>query len=168
MIHTFSRLLVISMALLVLPSVAQTEQRQNQVGIYRQAVSSNPTRAAAYSANKAGEERLAQARALFFPTLSFTMNATHSETDVRYLNNQNNPFRVGEPQSFETFSYGFNARQPIFRKQNHDQYDQAKLQVLQSDQQLIQAQQEPMLSVSDPISYVDRTSIWAGHMVRYV
>lgn len=149
MIHTFSRLLVISMALLVLPAVAQPEQRQNLLDIYRQAVSSDPTLAAAYSANKAVEERLAQARALFFPTLSFTMNATHSETDVRYLNNQNNPFRVGEPQSFETFAYGVNARQPIFRKQNHDQYDQAKLQALQSDLQLIQAQQELMLRVSD-------------------
>lgn len=149
MIHTFSRLLAFSLVLVALPASAQPEQRQNLLDIYRQAVTSDPTLAAAYSANKAVEERLAQARALFFPTLSFTMNATHSETDIRYLNNQNNPFRVGEPQSFETFAYGVNARQPIFRKQNHDQYDQAKLQVLQSDLQLIQAQQNLMLRVSD-------------------
>ena len=42
--------------------------------------------------------------------------------------------------------------QPIFRKQNLYQYDQAKLQVLQSDLQLIQAQQELMLRVSDAYS----------------
>jgi outer membrane protein len=149
MIHTFSRLLVLGLGLLALPAVAQPEQRQNLLEIYKQAVTSDPTLAAAYSANKAVEERLAQARALFFPTLSFSMSATHSETDIRYLNNQNNPFRVGEPQSFETFAYGLNARQPIFRKQNHDQYDQAKLQVLQSGLQLIQAQQNLMLRVSD-------------------
>src|SRR5690606_8232868 len=143
----------LGLALIVLPVAAQTEPRQNLLDIYRQAVASDPTLAAARSANKATQERLAQARALFFPTLRFTMNAIHSETDVRYLNNQNNPFRVGEPQSFETFSYGVNATQPIFRKQNHDQYDQAKLQVSQADLQLIQAQQELMLRVSD--SYFD-------------
>lgn len=149
MIHTSFKLLILSLTILALPAKAQTEPRQNLLDIYRQAVSSDPTLAAARSANQATEERLAQARSLFFPTINFTMNATHSETDVRYLNNQNNPFRVGEPQSFETFAYGVNATQPIFRKQNHDQYDQAKLQVLQSDLLLIQAQQELMLRVSD-------------------
>ena len=149
MIHTLLKLVLIGLALLALPAAAQSAPRQNLLDIYRQAVTSDPTLAAARSANQATEERLAQARSLFFPTLNFTMNATHSETDVRYLNNQNNPFRVGEPQSFETFGYGVNATQPIFRKQNHDQYDQAQLQVLQSDLQLIQAQQELMLRVSD-------------------
>jgi outer membrane protein len=149
MIHPFPRLLVISLVLLALPAAAQSEQRQNLLEIYRQAVTSDPTLAAAYSANKAVEERLAQARSLFFPTISFTMDATRSATDIRYLNNENNPFRAGGRESFDTFAYGVDARQPIFRKQNHDQYDQAKLQVLQSDLQLIQAQQNLMLRVSD-------------------
>lgn len=149
MIHPFPRLLVISLVLLALPAAAQPEQRQNLLEIYRQAVTSDPTLAAAYSANQAVEERLAQARSLFFPTISFTMDATRSATDIRYLNNENNPFRAGGQESFDTFAYGVDARQPIFRKQNHDQYDQAKLQVLQSDLQLIQAQQNLMLRVSD-------------------
>ena len=148
MFETVSRLLVISLALLALPVSAQTDQRQNLLEIYQQAVASDPTLAAARSANKAVQERLAQARSLFFPTISFTMGATRSNSDIRYLNNQNNPFRAGGQESWDTFAYGVDARQPIFRKQNNDQYDQAKLQVLQSDLQLIQAQQNLMLRVS--------------------
>jgi outer membrane protein len=148
MINPIFKLLVLSLALLTLPVAAQTEQRQNLLEIYQQAVASDPTLAAARSANKATQERLAQARAQFFPTISFSMDASRSNTDIRYLSNRNNPFRTGGQESFDTFGYGVDARQPIFRKQNHDQYDQAKLRVLQSDLELIQAQQDLMLRVS--------------------
>lgn len=149
MIRRLLKSLAFGLFLVTLNATAQTEPQQNLVDIYQQAVASDPTLAAAHSANKATQERLAQARALFFPTLSFTMDATRSNSDIRYLNNQNNPFRAGGQESWDTFGYGVNARQPIFRKQNHDQYDQAKLQVSQADLQLIQVQQNLMLRVSE-------------------
>lgn len=149
MVSIFCRLLVIGTVLLALPAVAQPQQQQNLLQIYQQAITSDPTLAAARSANQATQERLAQARSLFFPTINFVMDATRSATDIRYLNNENNPFRAGGQESFDTFAYGVDARQPIFRKQNFDQYDQAQLRVLQSDLQLIQTQQNLMLRVSD-------------------
>lgn len=149
MFSIFCRLLVIGTALLALPVIAQPQQQQNLLEIYQQAVTSDPTLAAARSANQATQERLAQARSLFFPTINFVMDATRTTTDIRYLNNQNNPFRAGGRENFDNFGYGVDARQPIFRKQNFDQYDQAQLRVLQSDLQLIQTQQNLMLRVSD-------------------
>lgn len=146
---TFHSLLVMFAALLALPALAQPSQQQNLLEIYQQALTSDPTLAAARSANQATQERLAQARSLFFPTINFVMDATRTATDIRYLNNQNNPFRAGGRENFDTFGYGVDARQPIFRKQNFDQYDQAELRVLQSDLQLIQTQQNLMLRVSD-------------------
>lgn len=145
----FHSLLVMFAALLALPALAQPSQQQNLLEIYQQALTSDPTLAAARSANQATQERLAQARSLFFPTINFVMDATRTATDIRYLNNQNNPFRAGGRENFDTFGYGVDARQPIFRKQNFDQYDQAELRVLQSDLQLIQTQQNLMLRVSD-------------------
>ena len=149
MFRSLCRFLLIGLGSLSMLAHAQPEASHNLLDIYNQAVASDPTLATARSANKATEERLAQARSLFFPTINFNMNATRSATGIRYLNNQNNPFRAGGQESFDTFAYGVNATQPIFRKQNLYQYDQAKLQVLQSDLQLIQAQQELMLRVSD-------------------
>ena len=71
MIRSFLGPLAFGLALAMLPiaalpGMAQTEPRQNLLEIYQQAVTSDPTLAAARSANKATQERLAQARALFF------------------------------------------------------------------------------------------------------
>lgn len=140
--------LALGLALLALPTTILAAPSQNLLDIYQLGIANDPTLAAARSANQATQERLTQARSLFFPTISFTMNATHSDTDIRYLGTGNNPFRTGGPQHFETFGYGVNATQPIFRQQNNVQYDQAKLQVSQSDLQLIQAQQDLMLRLS--------------------
>lgn len=140
--------LLFAFLLLVLHASAHADPQQNLLDVYRQAVSSDPTLASARNANKATQERIAQARALFFPTLSFNMNATHSETDIRYLGGGANPFRTGGPQNFETFGYGVNATQPIFRWQNNVQLAQARLQVSQADLQLILAEQDLMLRTS--------------------
>jgi outer membrane protein len=148
MVRNYFKPLVSGMVLLMLHTAVIAAPQLNLLDIYQLGTASDPTLAAARSANQATQERLAQARSLFFPTISFTMNAIHSETDIRYLGQGNNPFRSGGPQHFETFGYGVNANQPIFRRQNNVQYAQAKLQVSQSDLQLIQAQQSLMLRLS--------------------
>ncbi|HWU82147.1 MAG TPA: TolC family outer membrane protein [Methylophilaceae bacterium] len=135
------RRLVSIFAFMLLPGIPHAaESSQNLIDIYRLAVERDPTWSAARNANLAAQEKLEQGKALYRPSVTFNSNANHTESDIRYLGG-NNPFRVGGPQSFDTFSYGVNVNQPILRLQNYVQYQQAKVQVSQADKQLLLAQQ---------------------------
>ena len=123
------------------------EGQQNLLDIYQQALSNDPTWASARSANTAAQEKLEQGKALYRPTVSFNSNASHSETDIRYLGS-GSVFRNGGRESFDTFGYGVNVSQPVYRKQNSVQYQQSKTQVAQADKQLVLAQQNLMLRVA--------------------
>lgn len=115
--------------------------------IYALAVKNNPTLAAAYSNKNLIEERVEQSRALKRPTVNFTMNMTHSETDIKF-NGANRVFRDTGRQSFENYGYVFNANQPIYRKQNNVQLDQTLLQEKQSEVQIALSQQDLMLKTT--------------------
>ena len=127
--------------------VEAAEGQQNLLDIYQQALSNDPTWASARSANTAAQEKLEQGKALYRPTVSFNSNASHSETDIRYLGS-GSVFRNGGRESFDTFGYGVNVSQPVYRKQNSVQYQQSKTQVAQADKQLVLAQQNLMLRVA--------------------
>lgn len=134
------------LALALLPGLSQAaEPQQSLVDIYQLAVERDPTWSAARNANLAAQEKLEQGKALYRPTVTFSSNASRSETDIRYLGGGNNPFRTGGQQSFDTFGYGININQPILRMQNYLQYQQSKVQVSQADKQLILAQQNLIL-----------------------
>lgn len=136
------------LALALLPGLSQAaEPQQSLVDIYQLAVERDPTWSAARNANLAAQEKLEQGKALYRPTVTFSSNASRTESDIRYLSG-NNPFRTGGPQSFDTFGYGINVNQPILRMQNYLQYQQSKVQVSQADKQLILAQQNLILRTS--------------------
>ena len=139
-------LLLISMSSLA-PLLSLAADEQNLLDIYQIAVNSDPTWAAARSGNLAAQEKIEQGKALYRPTVNVTSDATHSETDIRYLGG-NAVFRNAGHESFEVFGYGVNFNQPILRRENWVQYKQAQTQVSQADKQLIQSQQELMLRTS--------------------
>lgn len=120
---------------------------QNLIDIYHQALSQDPAWASARSANLAAQEKLEQGKALYRPTVTFNTNASESETNVKYLG-QGTVFRNEGRERFNTFAYGLNVSQPIFRKDNLLQYAQSRLQVSQADQQLQLARQQLMLRVA--------------------
>ncbi len=140
------RKLLISLALLPLAAQAAGPE-QNLIDIYQIAMAKDPVWASALNANKAAQEKLVQGQALLLPTITANSNASHTESDIRYLGSAS-VFRNGGRESFDTFGYGFNINQPIFRKQNLVQYAQSKVQVTQADKQLALAQQNLMLRTS--------------------
>lgn len=120
---------------------------QDLLDIYRLAQAHDPTLASATSSNTAVQEKLEQGKALYRPTVTFDADASHSETDIDY-NGTGSIFRNGGRQSFETYDYGLNISQPIFRKQNLIQKQEAQIQVEQSGKQLLLTQQELMIRTS--------------------
>ena len=122
--------------------------QQNLLDVYQLALLHDPTWASARSANTAAQEKLVQGKALFRPTVSASINAGHSETDIQYIGTGGNPFRSGGPQHFNSAGFGFNINQPIFSKLYNAEYEQAKIQVTQADKQLVLAWQNLILRTS--------------------
>jgi outer membrane protein len=121
-------------------------KQQSLLDIYQQALAHDPTLASALSANQAAQELIEQGKALYRPTVNFNASASATQSDIRFIDSSNNnPFRFQGRTSYEGYNYGVDARQPIFRKQNLVQLDQAKTQVSQADKQLALSQQDLIL-----------------------
>lgn len=122
------------------------------VEIYNQALTSDPTLASALNANLAAQELIEQAKALYRPNVNFNAAANANQTDIKFLGDTS-PFRTQGRTNFETYNYGVEARQPVFRQDSLLQIDQSKTQVQLADKQLHLTKQNLMLRVTQ--SYFD-------------
>lgn len=132
-------LLVCATFILSAKALADYKQ-QSLMDIYDRALAHDPALASALSANKAAQEIIEQGKALYRPVVNFNAGVNASRTDITF-NNLAAPF-TGGTQTFEGYNYGIEARQPIYRKENLVQMDQAQTQVSQADKQLNLSQQD--------------------------
>jgi outer membrane protein len=118
--------------------------------VYQQALARDPVLASALNQNKAAQELIEQGKALYRPTVNFSAGANATRSDIRFIDNTgvNNPFRFQGRNEYEGYSYGLDARQPIFRKDRLVQMDQAETQVSQADKQWNLTQQDLILRVT--------------------
>ncbi len=141
------RFLFVLLTLLSSVAFADTvsDQKQTLLDIYQQALASDPALASALNANKAAQEIIEQGKALYRPTVNVNLSASNSRTKIRYLEG-------GIPSgrsNFDTYRAGVEARQPIYRKQNLVQMDQAETQVSQADKQYHLSQQNLILRTTE-------------------
>ena len=122
-------------------TAANQGAEQSLLAIYHQALTHDATLASALSANQAAQEIIEQGKALYRPTVNFNAEANALSTDIRYLDSNLPDGR----SKFETYKYGVDARQPIYRKQNLVQIEQSKTQVSLADKQLHLSQQALIL-----------------------
>jgi outer membrane protein len=120
---------------------AATQFQQSLIDIYRQALAHDPSLASALSANKAAQEIIEQGKALYLPTVNLNASAGASLSHIRYLDARTPP----GSNNFENYRAAIEARQPIYRKQNLVQMQQAVTQVSQADKQYHLSQQELIL-----------------------
>ena len=123
---------------------ASQVKSQSLIDIYHQALANDATLASAISANQAAQEIVEQGRALYRPTINLSADVSASKTNIQY-NGGINPFMNAGNENFEGYSYGVDARQPIYRKQNLVQIEQTKTQVSQADKQLLLSKQDLIL-----------------------
>lgn len=134
----------ITITLLLVTQVQADEKTYSLIDIYQQALAHDPTLASALSANKAAQEIIEQGKALYRPTVTFNADANKYSTDIRYIGRNLPP----SSSNYETYKYGVDVRQPIYRKQNLVQMDQTLIQVSQADKQLHQTKQQLILRVT--------------------
>ncbi len=136
------RNLVISVALGVASTTAgATDLLQS----YELARGNDMLYATALSRRAAAQEKLPQAQALLRPSVEFSANVARNHSDTQYRGTS--PFPGGSSQ-FNSNSYGISLRQPLYRKQEWLQLDQAELQRVQADAQLADDEQRLILRVT--------------------
>lgn len=138
-------LIIALQSLFTASHVMAAEAEQDLLTIYQQALANDPALASALSANKAAQEIIEQGKALYRPTINFTASASNSRTNIRYLDSNIASAR----SNFDTYRAGIEARQPIYRKQNLVQRDQADTQVSQADKQYNLSQQALILRTTE-------------------
>ena len=129
------------MAILLPTALLADEKQQSLLDIYHQALAHDPTLASALSANKAAQEIIEQGKALYRPTVNFSADANATQSHIRYLSGTPPPGST----SFENLKVTIEARQPIYRKQNLVEMDQAITQVSLADKQYHLSQQDLIL-----------------------
>jgi outer membrane protein len=135
-------LLSLPAVLSVSPVMAETEQ--SLWDIYQLALANDPSLAAAGNQNKATQELIAQAKALYRPDVNFNAGVSATHTDIEY-NGSNSIFKSQSTNSYESYKYGVEARQAIYRKANLVGIEQSKVQVSLADKQLYLSRQDLIL-----------------------
>jgi outer membrane protein len=118
---------------------------EDLVQVYRDAQRYDAVYAAARASLDAGREKLAQGRALLLPTLALTGNAQRQRVDSDSTNNALAPSFLRYPSAT---GYQLVFSQPVFRRQNWIQFDQAGQQVRQAEAVFGQAGQDLILRVA--------------------
>lgn len=110
--------------------------------VYREALSHDAQYAAARATAEAAREKMPQGLSALLPSLSAVGNTVWNEN--KYSLDENPQSR----REYNSNTYTLTLTQPLFRWQNLVQYDQAKLQVMQSEAVLAQASQDLILRVA--------------------
>ncbi len=113
-----------------LPALAVSS---NLSTVFQMARDNDAVFAAARESYKAGQERIPQGRAGLLPTVNLGANTRYNETSSKDYNSN---------------SVSLTLTQPLFRKQNLEAYEQAKVQALIAEQELKLAEQTLLLSVA--------------------
>ncbi len=129
------RLTLLASALVV---ASGTAWGANLSAIYDLAHANDAVYAAAQEAYKAGLEKLPQGKALLRPTIGLSGNLRYNDSDSS----------LSGAQSYNSRGLSLSLTQPLYRKQNLESYEQAKLQVLQAEQTLKVAEQDLQLRVA--------------------
>ena len=130
------RLIEVFLLALVFPAAAAAE---DLLQVYRDAQKYDAVYAAARHALVAGRERLPQGRALVLPTLNLSGNVTASRVEV---DSRDEAVLPSFERSPESAGYTLTLTQPVFRRQNWLQYEQAEHQVRQAEAAFAQATQD--------------------------
>ena len=138
---------ILACTLLALPLAASA---QGLAQVYQDAKAYDAQYAAARFTLQAGLEKLPQGRALILPSLNLSANATNTRIDSE-------PHNASVSSDFlrDTRSHGYTLSfsQPLYRKQNFIQYDQAGYVVKQAEAVFAQAGQDLVVRVA--LAYFD-------------
>jgi outer membrane protein len=127
-------------------AIAGPAAGEDMLQIYRDAITSDPTLAAARSTYAATQELLPQARSGLLPVLSLLGNANYQKFNET-LHIDPTLGQRDFDQRFPLYGYTVQATQPLFRMQNWITFEQSKTQIGQGEYVYASAQQDLIVRV---------------------
>jgi outer membrane protein len=115
---------------------------ENLSQVYQDARAYDAQFGAARYSLQAGLERVPQGRALLLPSLNLTANSTRSNTESE---SKNPAVQPSFDRDINSHGYALTFTQPLYRRQNSLQYDQAEFQAKQAEAQFGLASQDLIL-----------------------
>jgi outer membrane protein len=141
-------------AAVLLAICCQPSSAANLSVLYRDAVTQDARYASARADFMAVREKYPQARAGLLPNADL----------AAFLRRNHNDTSVAAAQDFTSRGFSLSLVQPVYRKQNFDQVDLAKLQISQAEFQLASAKQDLILRLAQ--AYFD--VLEAGDELEYI
>ncbi len=132
----------IALALAALPLAAHAE---DLLQVYRDARAHDAQYAAARYALEAGLESLPQGRALLLPNIGLTASTVRTDVNTELKDPSTVTSVPLGRRHYETNGYQLTLTQPVFRRQNFLQHDEAEYQVKQAQATFDQAAQDLIL-----------------------
>ncbi len=130
----------------ILLMAAGSCQAEDLLGLYRAALKADPQLQSAIFDHSAGSEVITQAWADYRPTVTFDYDKVDTTQDI--IRSDNLVFANGST-SFPTTSWSLSITQPIFNYAKIQRIGQAREEVKRVDAELVQAQQDLMLRLSE-------------------
>ncbi|NLR75220.1 MULTISPECIES: TolC family outer membrane protein [Leeia] len=144
--------------LLLLTLLGGSAHATDLMELYRQALQSDPSYAAALASHDATIERYPQARALLLPQINLSANTTWNEVDTELRSNGRDVH-----SHYNSNGIVIQAKQAIYNGQSLAQVEQGKLQVELAEVQRRAAEQDLILRVAqayfDVLSAEDRVQL---------
>jgi len=140
----------LAIALLACAPIAAAAENLTQV--YEDARAYDAQFGAAREALRAGLERVPQGRALLLPSLNLSANASRSRTRS---DSKDETVQPSFERDIDSYGYALTFTQPLYRRQNWLQADQASLQARQGEFQFGQAGQDLILFYPVTFLYQD-------------
>lgn len=131
--------LTVALAAACFTGAALAQAKTDLLSVYRDALANDSVFAAARFARQAAEERPAQARAALLPNVSASVGFTQTHYDSRTPNFSTH---------FNSWGPTLALTMPLYRPQNWDALEQAKLAVTAAEASFAQARQELILRVA--------------------
>ncbi len=121
---------------------AQAPARNDLLALYREALANDPVYASARFARQAAVEQVPQARAALLPNVNIGVSGSDTYLDFSA------PSPFGFSRNFWSWGPVLSLSMPIYRAQNLESIEQAKLSVASADATLAQARQDLVLRVT--------------------
>ena len=143
-------LLVIFFAFGLSSPILHSQETEDLISLYQEALINDSLLSSARFQNKAAQELVKQGKSLFLPSISMNASFDKQNKERKFLTSSlpNNDLLSGRKTNYEAYDYGVTLKQPLFNYSAYTQYKKILSQITLSDKQLIKTQQDLIHRVS--------------------
>lgn len=121
---------------------------EDLIAVYQLALKNDPQILAEYASQLATSELELQSKANFLPTVRFNANTNRSQQDTSF-SGLGSRLDLGGQRDFNTHGYALSIAQPLYKKQNYIQKDQAGIATKQAAAHYALVQQDLVVRIAE-------------------